>query len=47
VKKGFETWMLNWLTNGWLNFHGDPVENKPVWQKLLREQKGIELNWVI
>lgn len=34
-----ERWYLNWQRNGWLNGKKQPVENRDLWQDLLREVK--------
>lgn len=34
-----EGWYRNWQRNGWLNGKKQPVENRDLWQDLLREVK--------
>lgn len=40
-----EEWYRNWQRNGWLNGKKQPVENRDLWQELLREVKRHDVNF--
>ena len=46
VKEGIETWIFNWMNNGWKNANGLPVANKKNWEELLLLTKGSNIIWV-
>ncbi len=39
-------WIYNWLKNGWRNSQKKPVENKELWEQMLKLIKPHKVNWV-
>ena len=46
VKDGMESWIVNWMENGWKTANGSQVANKKMWEELLVLVKGINIKWV-
>ncbi|EGK07040.1 ribonuclease HI [Desmospora sp. 8437] len=41
-----QKWYVNWERRGWVNSRNEPVENKDLWQELLREVRKHEVEFV-
>ena len=41
-----QNWFKNWEHNGWLTAKKTPVENKDLWQKLLKLSKVHQVEWI-
>ncbi|GGA55357.1 ribonuclease H [Kroppenstedtia guangzhouensis] len=41
-----QKWYVNWEKRGWVNSRNEPVENKDLWQELLREVRKHEVEFV-
>ncbi|MFD1425930.1 ribonuclease HI [Kroppenstedtia sanguinis] len=41
-----QKWYINWERRGWVNSRNEPVENKDLWQELLREVRKHEVEFV-
>lgn len=41
-----QKWYVNWEKRGWRNSRGEPVENKDLWQELLREVRKHEVEFI-
>lgn len=41
-----QKWYVNWERRGWVNSRNEPVENKDLWQQLLREVRKHEVEFV-
>jgi ribonuclease HI len=48
VKNGCETWMKNWIRNGWKTASKEPVKNKDLWIRLneLLSFHEVSFTWV-
>jgi ribonuclease HI len=48
VLKGLTEWRAGWLRRGWKNSAGDPVANKPLWEKLfaVADARHVTTQWV-
>jgi ribonuclease HI len=46
VKDGMESWIVNWMENGWKTANGSQVANKKMWEELLVLVKEINIKWV-
>ena len=45
--KGFsEGWVYNWLRNGWVTSAKKPVENRELWEALLKHTKVHKIKWI-
>lgn len=40
-----DKWYLKWLSNGWKNSKGKPVENREAWEKLLMAIDGLSITF--
>lgn len=38
-------WLKNWLSNGWQTTNRKPVENRDLWQELLKQAEPHEVTW--
>lgn len=45
LRKGMTKWLPGWQANDWRRGNGRPVENKDLWQELLRETKKHRVEW--
>lgn len=41
-----QNWLGNWLGNGWLNSQKKPVENRDLWEELLRLANIHQVEWI-
>lgn len=41
-----QNWFKNWENNGWLTSKKTPVENKDLWQKLLKLSRVHQVEWI-
>lgn len=41
-----QNWLGNWLANGWLNAQKKPVENRDLWEELLRLSHMHQVEWI-
>jgi len=41
-----QKWLVRWQANGWLNSQKKPVENKELWQKLLKMAAIHDIKWL-
>ncbi len=41
-----QNWITNWQRNGWVTSSKKPVENKDLWEKLIRLSKIHSINWI-
>lgn len=41
-----QKWYVNWEKRGWVNSRKEPVENKDLWQKLLKEVRRHDVEFV-
>lgn len=41
-----QNWLSNWLANGWQNSQKRPVENRDLWEELLRLSNIHEIEWI-
>ncbi|NBB77234.1 MAG: ribonuclease HI [Bacteroidetes bacterium] len=39
-------WIENWLQKGWKKSNKKPVENRDLWEEMLRELKRHQVKWV-
>lgn len=39
-------WIENWLKKGWKKSNKKPVENRDLWEEMLRELRRHEVKWV-
>jgi ribonuclease HI len=39
-------WIENWLNKGWKKSNKKPVENRDLWEEMLRELKRHQVKWV-
>ncbi|OYD08506.1 ribonuclease HI [Paludifilum halophilum] len=39
-------WYVKWEKNGWVNSKKDPVENRDLWQELLKEMRRHEVEFI-
>ena len=39
-------WLANWQRNGWSNSKKQPVPNRELWEDLLQEVKGHDIEYV-
>lgn len=46
VNAFLQGWLERWQRNGWRNSKGDPVENRDLWEELLRLTALHEVEWV-
>ena len=47
IVKGITTWIHGWQANNWRTAAKKPVMNQDLWQKLLQEMEGKEIEWVV
>ena len=45
LKNGIETWMRNWIKNGWKTANKKPVKNQELWQQLHSAAQRHEIDW--
>ncbi|PTX63312.1 RNase HI [Melghirimyces profundicolus] len=41
-----QKWYLNWERRGWVNSRKEPVENKDLWQELLKEVRKHDVEFI-
>lgn len=41
-----QNWLRNWQTNGWLNSQKKPVENRDLWEELLKLSRVHKIEWI-
>lgn len=41
-----QNWLKNWVVNGWQNSQKKPVENRDLWEELLRLTKIHQVDWI-
>ena len=41
-----QNWLKNWLRNGWQNSQKKPVENRDLWEELLRLGEIHQVEWI-
>lgn len=41
-----QNWLGNWLANGWQNSQKKPVENRDLWEELLRLSSIHQIEWI-
>lgn len=41
-----QNWIGNWLSNGWLNSQRKPVENRDLWEEILRLSEMHQVEWI-
>ncbi len=41
-----QNWIGNWLSNGWHNSQKKPVENRELWEELLRLTQTHQVEWI-
>lgn len=41
-----ERWIYNWMRNGWQTASKKPVENRALWEALLRHTKTHMITWI-
>jgi ribonuclease HI len=41
-----QNWLGNWLANGWQNSQKRPVENRDLWEELLRLSNIHQIEWI-
>lgn len=41
-----QNWFKNWENNGWLTSKKTPVENKDLWQELLKLSRVHQVEWI-
>jgi ribonuclease HI len=45
VVKGITSWISNWVKNNWRNSQKKQVENRDLWEKLLKLSNKHEIEW--
>lgn len=45
VKNGIDTWIHNWVRNGWKTAAKKPIKNKELWKQLHKLKEDLELEW--
>lgn len=43
--RGITQWIWGWRKKGWKNAEGDDVQNRDLWEELLREVSGKKISW--
>ncbi|MBW2029106.1 MAG: ribonuclease HI [Deltaproteobacteria bacterium] len=46
VVKGMTEWVRGWIKNKWINSKKQPVQNRDLWEKLLRLCRDHDIEWV-
>ncbi|NLW46174.1 MAG: ribonuclease HI [Firmicutes bacterium] len=41
-----QNWLGNWLVNGWQNSQKKPIENRDLWEELLRLANIHQVEWI-
>lgn len=41
-----QSWLKNWIANGWQNSQKKPVENRDLWEELLRLTNIHQVDWI-
>ncbi len=41
-----QNWLKNWLLNGWQNSQRKPVENRDLWEELLKLTQIHQVEWI-
>ncbi len=39
-------WTERWQKNGWLTNRGEQVKNQDLWEQILQNAQGMEINWI-
>ncbi|MEX2462679.1 MAG: ribonuclease HI, partial [Balneolaceae bacterium] len=39
-------WIINWLRNGWKKADKKPVENRELWEEMIREADRHHVKWI-
>ncbi|MBW2000153.1 MAG: ribonuclease HI [Deltaproteobacteria bacterium] len=46
VVKGMTEWMDGWIKHNWFNARKQPVQNRDLWEELLRLSRNHDIEWV-
>lgn len=45
IVRGMTEWLPGWIAKGWKKAKGKPVENRELWEELIRLSEGRSITW--